>query len=162
MIEHKLRDVEDGGTITVTEDGVNVPNMVNPPVVLEMGIENGICRINHREGDYELGFDLTSFPDSNTFIEVLERIDLNPYWNYYRVHEDGRFYYVWANDHGMVLCGNNPITGDFRELSARRNQRGYASYIGVEGTEDFVDAALQMIVQFGNYKDIDRNNRSFI
>ena len=161
MTEHKLRDIEDGGTITVTEDGVNVPNMVNPPTMLEMRIENGFCRVNHRKGDYELGFDLTLFPDSDTFIEVLERIGINPYWNYYRVQGDRIYYYVWANDDGMILCGNNPITGDFRE-SAIQNQRGYASYIGVEGTEDFVDAALQMIVQFGNYKDIDRNNRSFI
>lgn len=124
--------------------------------------------VSHRFGDYEASFDLTDFGNSESFVRVLEDLNLHPVEEYFRLsfgnnEANDRYVYLWANSEGMIVAGNNPITGDYSDPEARQNQPGYASYIGIEGTREFVDSALVSIVGYADYyNDIDKQRRSFI
>lgn len=157
------------GQVTVTADENNelvMPDVNNPPTYLEVTDRHGdTVKVGHGFADREAGFDLTSFNTREQFVALLEELGLDPYYDYARVNastdsSEDYYYYVWGNKNGMILLGNNPITGEYRDGSFK--DYGYASYIGIEGNKEFVDRALHLIIQCGNIKDIDKQRRSFI
>lgn len=156
-------------TVELDENNsVTMPDVANPPTWLTLkDLYRKTIKIGHFKGDREAGFDLTSFGTPETFVEMLESIDIDPYYDYARVNvtraefNEEYYHYVWGNERGMIVLGNNPITGEYRDGNYKRE--GYASYIGLEGTQDFVESAFQMIIQYSSsYKDYDMSRRSFI
>jgi len=156
-------------TATVDKnDELIIPDVNQAPTWLSVKTVNRLSvNIGHENGERKCGFDLTNFDSPENFVEMLELIGVDPYYGYVRVDvsrrdKDSHYYYVWGNENGMIVCGNNPITGEHSSPDDRHNDPGYGSYIGVEGTKEFVDKAYQMIIQHGHYKDVDRQHRSFI
>jgi hypothetical protein len=158
-------------TVTVNENNeLEMPDVNNPPTYLEVtDTYRDRVKVGHRFTDKEAGFDLTSFNTREGFVTLLEELGLDPYYDYARVNpnkvgvNDEYYYYIWGNENGMILLGNNPITGDYSDPAGRQNEPGYASYIGIEGDKEFVDNALVSIVGYTDYyKDIDKQRRSFI
>jgi hypothetical protein len=123
--------------------------------------------IHHRFGDYEASFDLTDFGSVRVFAGVLDNLNLHAVEEYYRLslgsnEANDRYVYVWANAEGMVMTGNNPITGVYSCPENRRNEEGYGSYIGIEGKSSFVEKAFELVRDNGNCKDWDNERRSFM
>lgn len=154
-------------TVTVNEiDELVMPNVVNPPTWLEAtDAYRDSVNVGHRFGEREMGFDLTSFESREQFVWILDAMGLDPYYDYVRVNvstdsSEDYYYYVWGNENGMILLGNNPITGEYRDGSFK--DYGYASYIGIEGDKEFIDEASYLIEKYSDYKDIDKQRRSFI
>lgn len=156
-------------TVRLNENNeVVMPDVNNPPTWLTLkDLYRETFEIGHYNGDREAGFDLSSFDSKEHFVEVLEDIGFDAYYDYVRVDttqaesdEKPYYRYVWGNDDGMIVFGNNPITGMFRDGTWK--EYGYASYIGIEGTQEFVERAYQVISQEANTKDYDMSRRSFI
>jgi hypothetical protein len=154
-------------TVTVNEnDELVMPEVNNPPTYLEVtDTYRDKVKIGHRFGDREMGFDLTMFESRQEFVWILEAMGLDPYYDYARVNastgsSEDYYYYVWGNENGMILLGNNPITGEYRDGNFK--EYAYGSYIGIEGDKEFIDEASYLIEKYSNYKDIDRQRRSFI
>lgn len=120
--------------------------------------------LNHNGSVKQAGFDLTNFHTIDNFLEILEQIGLDYCYDYYRVDmsdDDEEYYhYVWGNEDGMIVLGNNPITGEFRD--GRYKKEGYGSYIGIEGSREFVVEAFEVIKENSKNKDMSPLNRDFI
>jgi hypothetical protein len=99
--------------------------------------------LHHTAGDGKAGRDLTTFGSPETFEQVLADLDLpsDPIELYDDL--DRRRCFVWANDELMIVTGANPITGEHAHYD--QNELGYASYIGIEGDEDAVRTADDVI-----------------
>jgi hypothetical protein len=91
-----------------------------------------------------------------------------PYLDYFRVqrgieYEKTTYLYCWANEDVLIVTGNNPITGAYSSPGERVKQKGYASYIGIEGKEEKVAQTLDSFKENAKYyKDMDPRGRSFI
>ena len=134
---------------------------------LEFQVNGSFLNIHHQRAVANCGFDLTNFGDEETFVEVLESVDIDPHYGYVKIQkypgENGAHVFVWANDDGMIILGNNPITGEHASPEMRGPQEGYGSYIGIEGTKTFVDTLERAVLEKAhNYKDHDPRGRSFI
>lgn len=105
----------------------------------------------------EHGFDLTDFNTYQGWQYVCDvsRLSL--------INRDPRGAFVWGNDTGLiVVTGNNPDTGEYREFNVRPRQPGYASYIGIEGPAAEVDSFVALIHQHANFKGESIGRRGFI
>lgn len=69
---------------------------------------------------------------------------------------------MWSGCGILVVTGNNPITGEHGLYTDRDVEKDFAGYIGIEGNEILVQAAISFIKEHADYKDFDSNNRSFI
>jgi len=125
-------------------------------------------RVSHAEYDEEAGFDLTNFLYVENFINCLIEMGINPQTDYFRVQRweentKSNYLYCWANEELLIVTGNNPITGIYRIPGKKTKQKGYTSYIGIEGRDMTVSKAVNSIKKYAeNYKDIDPRGRSFI
>lgn len=147
-------------TVEVDNDQI-VEGTVECPDWLEVGKYESV---KHNESVKEAGFDLTDFDTVDNFLDILEQIGLDYCYDYYRVDmsegEEDYYHYVWGNEDGMIVLGNNPITGEWRDGNYKRE--GYASYIGIEGNGEFVVEAFDVIKENSKNKDISPLNRDFI
>ena len=73
----------------------------------------------------------------------------------------GGFYF--RNKDIIIITGNNPITGKFRNQN-REPEKNYASYIGIETkTKEDMDKVVKLMEQNLSYfKDESRGTRGFI
>ena len=172
----EIPDLTNGGqgqtTVEVDEnDSLIMSDVANPPGWLTVKrVDNKYVEIGHEASIAQAGFDHTSFHTAENFVEILEEIGLDAYHDYVRVNtarwdtEVSSYYFIWSNEDGMIICGNNPITGQWRKPTGRVPEKGYASYIGIEGKTSFVQRATDIIRnnQQVSIKDYDQDNRSFI
>lgn len=96
------------------------------------------------------GFDLTDIKGS-VFAQILKSVGINP--------DDGKEEdraWEWKGSGILIVTGNNPITGE------RKGEKDYASYIGIEGTEDKVKKVADAIREKGDWKDESPNEREYI
>ena len=113
------------------------------------------------------GFDLTDFRH-NKFIVVLKNLGIKP--KAVRGDEvSGRkeHGWVWQGPGIRIVTGNNPITGEFATKRdgkpTRKNEKDYASYMGVEGKPDLVQQAVELIHKWASYiKDESPGKRHYI
>jgi hypothetical protein len=103
------------------------------------------------------GFDLTdiSAEDWQMIIDVhgltLEENDKG--WVWARTTETGR---------NILISANNPITGEYHG-SNRENEPDYASYIGIEGSAEFVTEVYAFIKRYATYyKSSEFGERNYI
>ncbi len=76
---------------------------------------------------------------------------------------DGKSFY-WRNKDIIIITGNNPITGQYRDEGRRSPEKNYASYIGIEtkNPKD-MDKVVKLIKQNTSYrKGESRGRRDFI
>jgi hypothetical protein len=76
---------------------------------------------------------------------------------------DGRSFF-WRNKDIIIITGNNPITGQYRDKGRRSPEKNYASYVGIE-TKDpkDMDRVVKLFKQNTSYrKGESKGRRSFI
>lgn len=103
----------------------------------------------------EYGFDLTDFGDNwPAFCEATGM----------SFDRRGRYGFHWIGHGGVAMTtGNNPTTGDFYRGDERHPQIGYASYIGISGPADQVEAVAALVRAHATYiKDVSPGRRAFI
>ena len=94
------------------------------------------------------GFDLTDFRSGRDFTKILKDLKIRPKAQLDR-NESG---WEWKGNGITIVTGNNPLTGEYAGGTIRRkNEKGYASYIGVEGKPELVQQAVELIRKFATY-----------
>ncbi len=76
---------------------------------------------------------------------------------------DGKSFF-WRNKDIIIITGNNPITGTYRNKANRSPEKNYASYVGIE-TKDpkHMDKVVKLFKQHRSYsKDESKGRRDFI
>ena len=106
------------------------------------------------------GFDLTDFK-RNGFKQLLKALKIKP------VAIDSGHGWDWKGNGIFIRTGNNPITGEYASKRdgkpTRKNEKDYASYMGVEGKPDLVQQAVELIHKWASYiKDESPGRRSYI
>ena len=112
------------------------------------------------EAKAQHGFDLTDFK-RNGFKQVLKALKIKP------VAIDDGHGWDWKGNGIFIRTGNNPITGEYysgpNAKYKRKNERDYASYMGVEGKPDLVQQAVELIHKWASYiKDESPGKRGYI
>ena len=76
---------------------------------------------------------------------------------------DGKSFY-WRNKDIIIITGNNPITGQYRDEGRRSPEKNYASYVGIETKNpDDMDRVVKLFKQHTSYrKGESRGRRDFI
>jgi hypothetical protein len=76
---------------------------------------------------------------------------------------DGRSFF-WRNKDIIIITGNNPITGQYRDEGRRKPEKNYASYVGIEArTQELMDKVVKLFKQNTSYrKGESKGRRSFI
>ena len=72
--------------------------------------------------------------------------------------------FFWRNKDIIIITGNNPITGQYRDKGRRDPEKNYASYVGIE-TKDpkDMDRVVKLFKQNTSYrKGESKGRRSFI
>lgn len=96
------------------------------------------------------GFDLTGFDSAAKFKALLKRNNLKSYKREHHVYDLGDYHsewyhYIWESPKLRLVTGNNPITGIYTVPKGRTPQKGYASYIGIQGDKDAVKRLVKDI-----------------
>ena len=76
---------------------------------------------------------------------------------------DGRSFF-WRNKDIIIITGNNPITGRYRDEGRRKPEKNYASYVGIEtkAPKD-MDKVVKLFKQNTSYrKGESKGRRDFI
>lgn len=76
---------------------------------------------------------------------------------------DGKSFF-WRNKDIIIITGNNPITGQYRDEGRRSPEKNYASYVGIE-TKDpkDIDRVVKLFKQNTSYrKGESKGRRDFI
>jgi|TARA_A100001388_G_C28533327_1_gene386631 hypothetical protein len=93
------------------------------------------------------GFDLTDFKPGG-YKKVLKALGI-PMRSKIGNPDKG---FQWKGRGILIVTGNDPITGKFRNPDRRDPERNYASYIGIEGDADKVKRAVELIKKHTSYR----------
>ena len=104
----------------------------------------------------EHGFDLTAI-DAPKWKELLKLLGIPAK----ATNPDGKGW-QWQGEEILLVTGNNPLTGEYYREGERENEKGYASYIGIEGDPEKVELAADFISKNGDSKDESPGNRDYI
>ena len=76
---------------------------------------------------------------------------------------DGKSFY-WRNKDIIIITGNNPITGQYRDEGRRKPEKNYASYVGIETKNpDDMDRVIKLFKQNTSYrKGESKGRRDFV
>lgn len=111
------------------------------------------------------GFDLTDFGSAERFKSLLKRHGLLGGYKRikpYTEHPDV-YFYTWSNSKLSLTTGNNPLTGKYSTPRMRPDEKGYASYIGIEGEPEAVMKLAKDIRNTAEFiKDESPQERDFI
>ena len=110
------------------------------------------------------GFDLTDFK-RNGFKQLLKALKIRPKAELGR-NELG---WEWKGNGILIVTGNNPITGEYASSASgkspikRKNEKDYASYMGIEGKPELVQQAVELVHKWASYiKNESPGRRSYI
>ena len=106
------------------------------------------------------GFDLTDFK-RNGFKQLLKALKIRPKAE---LDRNGTGW-EWKGNGILIVTGNNPITGEYASTSgiSRKNEKDYASYMGIEGKPDLVQQAVELVHKWASYiKNESPGTRSYI
>jgi len=113
------------------------------------------------------GFDLTDFGSPEKFQMVLRENGLLA--SYRRItHRSSTdrtlkwYSFEWKNKRVKLITANNPLTGD-SDRPGGNKERGYASYIGIEGEPSAVARVAASIKTHAKYiKDENPTDREYV
>lgn len=111
------------------------------------------------------GFDLTDFGSPERARQVLLENSLRGFRRVsYRSPAGTRNYrYEAKNKNVRFIVGNNPITGQYSYPRMRPNEKGYASYVGIEGQPRAVKRLVSSVKRHArSIKDESPGERNFI
>ena len=106
------------------------------------------------------GFDLTDFK-RNGFKQLLKALKIK---SKAELDRNGTGW-EWKGNGILIVTGNNPITGEYASTSgiSRKNEKDYASYMGIEGKPDLVQQAVELVHKWASYiKNESPGRRSYI
>ena len=113
-----------------------------------------IMEMNKKWKDFRLteqkakdGFDLSDFKPGG-YKKVLKALGI-PMKSKIGNPDKG---FQWKGRGILIVTGNDPITGKFRNPDRRDPERNYASYIGIEGDADKVKRAVELIKKHTSYR----------
>ena len=111
------------------------------------------------------GFDLTDFKPGGfkKFLTALGIPKIAKGSSTGAAWSDGRSFF-WRNKDIIIITGNNPITGRYRDEGRRKPEKNYASYVGIETKDQkTMDRVVKLFKQNTSYrKGESRGKRSFI
>ena len=113
---------------------------------------------------FQHGFDLSDFKPGG-FKKVLKALGIPTIAK--GSHQGGSDFsngFYFRNKDIIIITGNNPITGQYRDEGRRSPEKNYASYIGIEtkNPKD-MDKVVKLIKQNTSYrKGESRGRRDFI
>ncbi len=113
----------------------------------------------------QYGFDLTDFGDEKTFKKVLKKNNLSIKSKKECEQTDIGTYckFRWKNKKLELITGCEPIKGECRGPYHRKVDKGYTSYIGIEGEEKAVEKLAADINKHAIWiKGQNRRGREFI
>ena len=87
------------------------------------------------------GFDLTDFK-SGGFQKLLKLLQIKPKGKLTKSRH-GAGQWEWKGKNILIVTGNNPKTGEYAEPNRRKDEKNYASYMGIEGDQDKVETAVE-------------------
>ena len=100
------------------------------------------------------GFDLTDFKPGafKKFLKALNIPAVSKGSSTGASWSNGRNYF-WRNKDIIIITGNNPITGRYRDEGRRKPEKNYASYVGIE-TKDpkDMDKVVKLFKQNTSYR----------
>lgn len=100
--------------------------------------------------EWNVEFDLTTFPDPETFTDLCNRHELIDSHTVDEITRDGfqSRYWHWYNDKVLMITSANPLTGKMMHSSGELvdKELGYASFINLMGTSDAVIDLYEDIV----------------
>ena len=106
----------------------------------------------------QAGFDLTDISPSR-FVRLLSMFDIDKDFVIRRKNNE----FQWKGNDILIVTANNPITGEYYNKDLNRgNEIGYASYIGLEGSQENVKKAYNYISKYGEWKDRSPTSRDYI
>ena len=105
------------------------------------------------------GFDLTDFK-RNGFKQLLKALKIKPKA---QLDRNGSGW-EWKGNGILIVTGNNPITGEYAGGAVKRkNEKDYASYIGIEGKPELVKQAVELVHKWASYiKNESPGRRNYI
>jgi len=105
------------------------------------------------------GFDLTDFK-RNGFKQLLKALKIKPKAQLVK-NESG---WGWKGNGILIVTGNNPLTGEYASAAVKRkNEKDYASYIGIEGKPELVKQAVELVHKWASYiKNESPGRRNYI
>tara|TARA_Y100000296_G_C4966092_1_gene153490 strand:- start:55 stop:510 length:456 start_codon:yes stop_codon:yes gene_type:complete len=95
------------------------------------------------------GFDLTDFKNGG-FQKVLKLLKIKPKAKLTK-SKHGADQWEWKGNGILIVTGNDPITGKYATPGRRKDEKNYASYMGIEGKSDMVETAVELIRQYASY-----------
>ena len=95
------------------------------------------------------GFDLTDFKNGG-FQKVLKLLKIKPKAKLTK-SKHGADQWEWKGKGILIVTQNDPITGKYATPGRRKDEKNYASYIGIEGKPDMVETAVELIRQYASY-----------
>ena len=98
------------------------------------------------EAKAQHGFDLTDFK-RNGFKQLLKALKIKPKAE---LDRNGTGW-EWKGNGILIITANNPITGEYAVEGRRKNEKDYASYMGVEGKPELVQQAVELIHKWASY-----------
>jgi len=114
------------------------------------------------------GFDLTGFDSAERFKALLNRNNLKSYKRKLHTYDVGDYHsewyhYIWESPKIRLVTGNNPITGVYTIPKGRNPQKGFASFIGIQGNKEAVKKLVKDIKKTTlDIKDESPNRRGYI
>ena len=111
------------------------------------------------------GFDLADCGSSDKFKKILKenKIPIKTKKKCEKLRTGGEYCkFHWKGKDVEIITGNNPITGEYREKGVRPKDKGYASYIGIEGKPEAVKKLVSSIKKKCSFKDESKGRRDFI
>lgn len=106
----------------------------------------------------EWGFDLTSIRPE-IWRKILKFIGASEKPG----RDDSSAGWVWKGKTVTIYTGNDPISGEYYRAGAREIEKGYASYIGIEGDKETVKKVADIIRKKADYiKEESPEERQFI
>ena len=107
------------------------------------------------------GFDLTDFKNGG-FQKVLKLLKIKPKAKLTK-SKHGSYQWDWKGNGILIVTGNDPITGKYATPNRRKDEKNYASYMGIEGKPDMVEMAIDLIHKYADYvKDESPGRRGYI
>ena len=114
------------------------------------------------------GFDITDFNSAKNFKALLKRNNLKSYKREHHTYDIGDYHaewyhYIWESPKIHMVTQNNPITGIYATPKARDPQKGFASYVGIQGDRNAVKKLVKDIKNITmDIKAESPNERQFI